>query len=332
MGNNGPKLKLPASGLPERTVKHSTVVPKATAFSSFYSIAPLMERMIGTMGGEFEIRAEGRRVFSTSSYDALAESDHSLSRHTFPFEVDGKDATCNIVSRDSGAQELADLLDQKLKFEVARGVMHDINNLLTPLNGNRELLHYALLRGDVDEIYKIMYDLRQIIELLSQLSTRSNRLLLGKQDVSTENLSDVCDVVIALTKKPIQMLGKEIEVINLVSPTFDVAVVLSDLQLAMWNILLNAANHGIVESGRIDIRALRDGDLTYLLIENNGIPIPEEVQATLLRKPITGGSGRGVGLYSSVRALQAFGGDMTFTSNQFRTTFRISLPSENSEI
>ncbi len=327
MGNNGPKLKLPVSGLPERTVKHSTIVPKATAFSSFYSIAPLMEQMIGAMGGGFEIRAEGRRVFSTSSFDELSGSDHPLSRRKFQFQIDGKDATCHVVSRSTNAKDLAELLDQKLRYEVSRGIMHDLSNLLVPLTGNHDLLLHALSNGDHEEAAKMLSELTTVTKLISQLCTRSNRLLFGKTELTTENLSDLCDDVIDLTEKPILLTGKDVRVTNLVSPIFHVNVVVSDLQLAMWNVLLNAATHGIVDVGRIDIRAVRDERLTYLLIENDGIQIPEEIAQTLLKKPVSSEEGRGVGLYSCAKALQGFGGDISFTSNPIRTTFRISLPS-----
>ncbi len=329
VGNNGPKLKIT---VPERSVKHSTIVPKATAFSSFYSMAPLMEQMIGAMGGGFEVRAEGRRVFSTSSYDELSESSQPLSRRRFSFQIDGKEAICQVVTRGADSEDLAELLDQKLKYEVSRGIMHDLSNLLVPLTGNYDLLHQAIMQGDNEETRKLMEELALVTAMISQLCTRSSHLLFGKPEITTENLSDVCDTVIALTKKPIQMFGKKVMVTNLVSPMFGVNVVLSDLQLAIWNILINATNHGIVDTGRIDMRAVRDDHVTYLLIENDGIQIPKEVAETLLKKPITGGSGRGVGLYSSAKSLRSFGGDISFTSCPLRTTFRISLPSAAEEI
>jgi len=324
VGTNDPKLKLKS---PERSVKHSTIVPKATAFSSFYSMAPLMEQLVGAMGGGFEIRSEGRRVFSSSSYEELSDSTHPLSRSEFSFQIDGKEATCHVVSLGSNSKDFADLLSQKFRYEVSRGILHDLSNLLVPLTGNQELLQHALLRGDFREVVKLVQELTSVTNLISQLCTRSNRLLFGKAEITTENLSEVCDAVIDMTKKPLIMTEKNIRVTNLVSPMFNVSVVLSDLQLTIWNVLLNAANHGIVDTGRVDIRAVRDDQLTYLLIENNGTPIPDEVAETLLKKPIIGGDGRGVGLYSCAKSLRTFGGDISFTSNPIRTTFRISLPS-----
>ncbi|MBU1681618.1 HAMP domain-containing histidine kinase [Candidatus Micrarchaeota archaeon] len=287
--------------------------------------------MIGAMGGGFEIRAEGRRVFSTSSYDELSGSAQPLSQRKFSFEIDGKEAICHVISRSTDAKDLVELLDQKLKYEVSRGIMHDLSNLLVPLTANQDLFCSAVSRGDHEEVGKLMQEMTLVTTLISQLCTRSSRLLFGKLELSTENLSEVCDDVIALTRKPILMTGKDIRVTNLVSPMFEVNTVISDLQLAIWNIFLNAANHGIVDVGRIDIRAVRDDKLTYLLIENDGIQIPQEVAETLLKKPVTGGDGRGVGLYSCAKALMAFGGDISFTSNQIRTTFRISLPSAEEE-
>ena len=97
----------------------------------------------------------------------------------------------------------------------------------------------------------------------------------------------------------------------------------------VWANLIDNALDAIPVSGRVDVRAAREGSRVLVRVVDNGAGIPADVRARIFdpfftTKPV--GEGTGLGLDIARRLIQHNDGDVEVESQPGRTEFRVSLP------
>src|SRR5262249_44643375 len=97
----------------------------------------------------------------------------------------------------------------------------------------------------------------------------------------------------------------------------------------VWMNLVDNAIDAVDASGRIELRALRDGDNVLVTVVDNGSGIPPDIRNRIFdpfftTKPI--GSGTGLGLDIVRRLVQQHSGAIEMESEPGRTEFRVRLP------
>ena len=97
----------------------------------------------------------------------------------------------------------------------------------------------------------------------------------------------------------------------------------------IWGNLIDNALDAVPESGRVDVKASREGEHVVVRIVDNGAGIPAEVRERIFdpfftTKPM--GHGTGLGLDIVRRLVRHNDGQITVESQPGRTEFRVSLP------
>ena len=97
----------------------------------------------------------------------------------------------------------------------------------------------------------------------------------------------------------------------------------------IWGNLIDNALDAVPESGRVDVRAAREGEHVVVRIVDNGAGIPAEVRERIFdpfftTKPM--GHGTGLGLDIVRRLVRHNDGQIAVESQPGRTEFRVSLP------
>jgi len=232
--------------------------------------------------------------------------------------------------RDSQALRLH---EERLKIlgQIASGIAHDINNLLSPILGYTELL---LQRQNLD---KKQRDYLHIIKTSAeQISFTVSRLKeFYKKEAEEEVIVDiekVFDEVIELTRpkwKDIpQRRGIVINIKKEVSPeTPNFLGVKSHLRDSLMNLVLNSVD-ALPNGGEIVLRGrVSDGKL-ILEVSDNGIGMDEDTKARCLEPFFTSKEeGTGLGLSIVNEIVKRYNGKIEIESSVGKgTTVRLILP------
>jgi signal transduction histidine kinase len=97
----------------------------------------------------------------------------------------------------------------------------------------------------------------------------------------------------------------------------------------IWSNLIDNALDAIPESGRIDVRATREGQQVVVRIVDNGSGIPEEIRERIFDPFFTTkpqGHGTGLGLDIVRRLVRHNDGEISVDSRPGRTEFQVALP------
>lgn len=263
------------------------------------------------------------------------------------FAADGAFTGYLGVGRDVTQRKLLEeKLRQSQKMEavgqIAGGVAHDFNNILTIISGNAELLSEKTEQSEKEvskELKNIAYAADRGAALTSQILAFSRKQSLSPQRV---NLNDLIE---EMTGMIVSSMGSSIEL------EFDTKKGLWNSFLdyqQMTNIILNAcinARDAMKGKGRIiiatdnvtivhneEISGVASGDYTLLSIEDSGEGISKENLAKIFdpfftTKPV--GEGTGLGLSMLAEFAQDSGGGVDIDSEFGKgTILKIYLPRE----
>lgn len=211
------------------------------------------------------------------------------------------------------------------------GIAHDLNNLLGSLLGNLQLGRMRLAQGQSAEKHldRVERGAERAVELCRRLRT------LGQPGAESKALLEFH----ALLQEALVLVeaclpsGTSLE-IDLAQGDFHLQGHRSELQQALMNLVLNAAESHQGRAGRVRVRTasiLREGRPHLILeVQDDGCGMTEEVRARILEPWFsTKGAGRGLGLNAMAAMLQHHGGflDVQSTPGQ-GSTFCLGLPLE----
>jgi len=220
---------------------------------------------------------------------------------------------------------------------LAAGVAHEINNPLTWLAGNLDLLREQLSQGG-DEGPTPMSDLVDLTEAAITAGTRIRDIVRGLRDFSQESVGRIPVRVADLVETATAMADAEIR--HSAQLTVDVdpeATILCDqtqISQVLVNLLVNAAHaipEGRASENRISIHVERRNERVIIKVGDTGAGIPEALRHRIFEPFFTTkavGRGTGLGLSIVHGIVERHGGTISVESEPgVCTTFKISLPS-----
>lgn len=216
--------------------------------------------------------------------------------------------------------------------EMAAGFAHEINNPLTIVAGNLELIQAQLEKEQPDSplinhIAKALTSSVRITKIVKSLRTLSYRT--NEETRSRQNISNIVRDTVELYTDRLSAQN-----INFTASYQDLTVVCDPIQIAQVLLnLLNNAKDAVASLPDVDRWIQLDvsvkGNFVIVSVSNGGQPITEELQLKIFTpffttKPV--GEGMGLGLAISRSIARRHDGDLELTATDGHTCFRLSLP------
>jgi len=299
------------------------------SFDSISSLAPLLEEMTDKMGGGIVINSGGAEIFRTKGYDPkmmIAEDG------VIELELGGRTAYLRFLRQTTAACPA--LSRMILLGQLSAGMAHDINNMLTVISGNLEMLAHERDHGGDENscgsARDVIGEMSEAVKNIAALCRRIQSMGSQKTDVSVIRVSDAAADSLALlrfTLKSAKERGLEVAIDNRIPEDIWCMAISAELQSCMLNILKNAVEHGFrgKDRGVILMDASKEEGLVRLDISNDGHIISPAVSESLLKRPLASECNNGIGLFSAAERLRSFGSWITFSSEPGMTTFSITL-------
>lgn len=277
--------------------------------------------------GHNTLRVEQRELskgdvveFEISSFPIHDEADQVIQAILFENDVSEKH---RLEASLAQAEKLAAI------GQLAAGVAHEINNPLTAVIANAQLLQRAL--GDEDK------DLSEMALMIQQAGERAAGVVGELLDLSRQERIDVAPVdvnttlrkALALAQPRLTESGIRLEF----TPQSGLPTVHAnaDRLTGVWlNLLINAMDAIEGEGGVIRVATQQDGSQVLVTVSDNGPGIQPEQLGRVFEPFFTTkdpGRGTGLGLSISHRVIRQTGGDIRAESQPgVGTTLRVSLP------
>lgn len=280
-------------------------------FTSRYNTVRIEQRKLPKDGAvEFEI----------SSYPIYNEAGQVIQAILFEEDVSEKR---HLEASLAQAEKLAAI------GQLAAGVAHEINNPLTAVIANAQLLQRAL--GDKDK------DLSEMALMIQQAGERAAGVVGELLDLSRQERIDVAPVdvnatlrkALALAQPRLTASGIRLELTPQSGlPAVDAN---ADRLTGVWlNLLINALDAIEGEGGVIRVATRLDGSQVLVTVSDNGPGIQPEQLGRVFEPFFTTkdpGRGTGLGLSISHRVIRQTGGDIRAESQPgVGTTFMVVLP------
>ena len=259
-----------------------------------------------------------------------------------------------LQSLDQRQQEVASVeaqLRQSQKMEaigqLAGGVAHDFNNMLTVITGYCDL---TLMAASLD--HRLKKNLQEIREAGQRAAALTNQLLaFSRKQVLQPRILNLNQVVSGMEEMLHRLIGED--VMLTVSLNQQLGQVMADpgqIEQVILNLVINARDampgggHITIETHNISLDEtyagqrieVQPGDYVLLLVNDTGIGMDEETLNRIFEPFFTTkeeGKGTGLGLSTVYGIIRQSEGDLRVDSELgYGTTFKIYLPRVESEI
>ncbi len=242
-------------------------------------------------------------------------------------------------------KKLEEQVRQSQKMEVigqlASGVAHDFNNILTAIQMNADLLNFGEYLSPDDQ--ELVRDIGAYVERAAALTRQL--LLFGQQDVMCQQDLDLKEVINGIGKMLTRTLGADIEMlIKLPKQPLFIRGDAGMMDQVLMNLTVNARDAMpkggalVIEIGGVEFDELaaaqhaqaRSGSFVQLSVSDTGSGIPAEILPKIFEPFFTTkgvGRGTGLGLATVFGIVRQHHGWISVCSEVGRgTTFRIYLP------
>jgi signal transduction histidine kinase len=212
--------------------------------------------------------------------------------------------------------------------ETIAGIAHEINNPLTSILTNAQLL--ALRRGgpaDESSINAIVLEAKRTADLVKNLLAFSRKESKRREVIGVNEL-----IKQAVNLKRYQLRVNNVQLIaEPCDISHPVLVTAQQMQQVLLNLLNNAeqALSNMDHPGVIQIEAGRRGERVYISVSDNGPGIPAHVMPFIFDPFFTTknlGEGTGLGLSIAHTLIENHGGTISARSEPGHTMFTIELP------
>jgi len=213
--------------------------------------------------------------------------------------------------------------------QLAAGVAHEINNPLTAILANAQLLQRSLPARDKD--------LLEMVALIIQASDRATQAVRDLLDFARRERYELLPTDLNETiQRTLALIGHELGS-RRISLQFDPALNLPPINASqdhlqgVWlNLLINAIDAIDRGPGVISIRTINAGETVQVLVTDSGAGIPPEKISHIFEPFYTTkepGRGTGLGLSVCHQIVTRHGGQILVSSKPDRgTTFTVILP------
>jgi PAS domain S-box-containing protein len=208
--------------------------------------------------------------------------------------------------------------------KLAAGMAHQINNYVSSLSGNTDLLEVELKidNSNVESLLKIvgkyMHKIRTSISRLSGLTKHLTLFARAQQRpvISLGSINRVINDVLSLTE--LRIIKKHISFNTILDNNIpDTYFSPLHLEQAVLNILMNAIDAVETKNGEICIKTFKEANSACISIKDNGPGIPENVKNKIFDAFVTtkpSGVGTGLGLNVAKDMITSLRGDLKVVS------------------
>ncbi len=219
---------------------------------------------------------------------------------------------------------------------LAAGVAHEINNPLTAINANAELIKMTMPTDD---------DRYESVDLIARAGDRATKVVRGLLDFARQEqymfaATDINDnLQQALDLVKYQLESANVEMVRSFDDSLPMVVVSREHMKSVWlNLLVNARDAVQVRNKRrlieIATRLGDDGEYVHVLIRDNGKGMSQAEKMHIFEPFYTTkepGKGTGLGLATCHRIVEQHGGEINVSSSVGEgTAFIVRLPIQSS--
>ena len=234
--------------------------------------------------------------------------------------------------------ELAAAQDQLVRTEklralgeMASGVAHNFNNLLTPILARAQILLQGIddpkLRKALQMIERAAQDGARTIRRIQEF-TRIRRDRAFEAVDLNEVVQEALEVTQPRWQEEFQSRGAVIQVVTSLAPLPSVAGDPAELREALVNLILNAVD-AMPDGGTLSLTTGVKEGRAVVTVSDTGTGMSEEVQRRLFDPFFTtkGPRGTGLGLSMTYGVISRHGGEVAVESAEGKgSTFRLSFP------
>jgi two-component system cell cycle sensor histidine kinase/response regulator CckA len=261
------------------------------------------------------------------------------------FIADGRPNVLSIVRDVSSRKRLEEQLRQAQKMEavgqLAGGVAHDFNNILTII-----IAYGHLLRTTRASDEALQHDLGEILGAGERAAALTRQLLaFSRRQLLQPSVVDLSQLTRDLEKMLSRLLPENIELVtNLAKPLGFVNADSGQIEQVIMNLVVNARDampdggRLVIETADVELEAYspvlpsgsHGGEFVMLSVSDNGHGMDEATRLKIFDPFFTtkeAGKGTGLGLSTVYGIIQQSGGSISTTSAiDVGTTFRVFLP------
>lgn len=297
--------------------------------------------------GRYLATGEARYLGTTTELEGLRKdgTEFSLELSLSSWQP-GEEISFSAIIRDiSERKNLEEQLRRSQRLEaigqLAGGLAHDLNNILTTIMGYSEMLARGLLsRGEVEQP---LNEIRRAAERAASLT--GQLLAFGRRQMLEPRVLNANEVIETLEDMLRRLLSEDIElVLDLDRDLGMVEADPSQVEQVMMNLVVNASD-AMPDGGKLTIET-RNTELSeeyvsthlsavpgrYVMIgvADDGVGMDKETQARIFDPFFTTketGKGSGLGLSTVYGIVQQSGGNIwVYSELEVGTTFQIYLP------
>ncbi len=245
---------------------------------------------------------------------------------------------CTLMENDIYGSKKATASSNEILGKISAGIAHDLATLQSAVFAYLQIMDMYKDRIFNEENETALFlkeeigTMKQRMDAAADLcKTMSNLSSINREPKVQTTESMINAAISILPRNILRENNKQIEIQMEECMPVECFAVPNDVEMTILNIITNAADHGYLQGGEgnIVIRSYSTENEAVIEIENDGLPIDDNVKGQLIRKPILSEkSNNGIGIHSCATRLEFFGGRLEFESESEKTIFRINLPLE----
>lgn len=247
----------------------------------------------------------------------------------------------NVTQKKKMEKQLSQSEKLKSLGELAGGVAHDFNNVLTAILGRIQLLRMRLkpppgeLQQGLDVIEKASLDGAETVRRIQEFARRRADETEFRQVDINVLIENVLDFTRPRWKDEAEAQGIKFVVNKQLSSLPTTTASESEIREVLTNLVNNALDAMTPQGGQLTIKSFVKNKHIHVIVEDSGVGMSKEVQEKIYNPFFTtkGPQSTGLGLSVSYGIIKRHKGELEVTSEEGKgTAFAIKLPVVNKKL